>query len=109
MSILLNLIVEKCTPFYFWYVFIYLLSMYLFDQYDLERVMIFQKSFVMLICCLFFSGLLVSSLLYFAPKRVFGREVLVTHFIIDFISSPGVAGDGPECPQKMHESESVWP
>jgi exopolysaccharide biosynthesis polyprenyl glycosylphosphotransferase len=81
-SILPDLIFEKMHPIVFLVVFIYLLSMYLFDQYDLERVMVFQKSFVMLICCLSVSGLLASSLLYFAPKRAFGREALVTHFML---------------------------
>jgi exopolysaccharide biosynthesis polyprenyl glycosylphosphotransferase len=77
-----DLIVEKLHPVLILIVFIYLMLMYLFDQYDLDRVVVLPKTFLMLIFSLVLSGFLISGLLFFVPKYVFGREVLVTHVIV---------------------------
>ena len=76
----LDSITDKFHPIMFIVIILYLLPMYLFDQYDLERVMVFPKSCVMLLLGICVSSFLVSSLFYFAPKHVYGREVLIIYF-----------------------------
>jgi len=78
----LESIADKFHPIWFVVIFLYVFPMYLFDQYDLERVMIFPKSCVMLIVGMCVSAFLVSSLFYFTPKHVYGREVLIIHFAL---------------------------
>lgn len=78
----LNSITDKMHYILFIVIILYLFPMYLFDQYDLERVMVFPKSCVMLICGMCVSAFLVSSLFYFTPKHVYGREVLIIHFAL---------------------------
>jgi exopolysaccharide biosynthesis polyprenyl glycosylphosphotransferase len=73
---------DKLNSISFVVVMLYLLPLYLFDQYDLEHVMILPRSMIMLIFGIFISGLLVSGLLYFMPKHVYGREVLLIHFTL---------------------------
>ena len=66
----------------FMVIILYFLPLYLFDQYDLEHIIAFPKNIITLICGLFISGFLVSSLLFFAPRHVFGREILITHLFL---------------------------
>jgi exopolysaccharide biosynthesis polyprenyl glycosylphosphotransferase len=76
----LDSIADKVHPVIIVVIIIYIFIMHLMDQYDLERIMVLPRSLVTLISGLVVSFFLISSLLYFTPKYVYGREVLIIHF-----------------------------
>ncbi len=82
IPIAMDVIADKMHPIMIIISILYLLPIYLFDQYSLEYVMAPSKSFIRLICGLFIGGGLASSLLYFVPKYIYGREVLILNFIL---------------------------
>jgi exopolysaccharide biosynthesis polyprenyl glycosylphosphotransferase len=60
----------------------HLFTLYLLNQYNLNRLLNPIRSSVMLITSVFMAGLIISGILFFFPKYVFGRQVLIIHLVV---------------------------
>jgi exopolysaccharide biosynthesis polyprenyl glycosylphosphotransferase len=60
----------------------HLFTLYLLNQYNLNRLLNPIRSSVMLIVSVFMAGLIISGILFFFPKYIFGRQVLIIHLVV---------------------------
>lgn len=63
-------------------ILVHLFSLYLLNQYDLNRLLNSVRSTMMLILSVLLSGLIISGILFFFPKYIFGRQVLLIHIMV---------------------------
>lgn len=63
-------------------VFTYTFSLYIFSQYNLNQITAVSNSLKTLFMALTVGVVLTSSVFYFFPKYIFGRTVLLTHYVL---------------------------
>ena len=56
--------------------------LYLFDLYDSNRIESPTRNLLIMVTSVFTAGFLISGILFFVPKYVFGRQVLLIHLIV---------------------------
>lgn len=64
----------------------HLFCLYLFNQYDLNRLVSRFRSSIMVLFSVWLAGLFISGGFFFLPKYVFGRQVLLIHLVVVSIS-----------------------
>ncbi len=79
-------VVSKLSPWLSLVVMAHLFSLYLFDQYNLNRLVNTLRSSVMVVLSVWLAGLLISGGFFFLPKFVFGRRVLMIHLLVVSVS-----------------------
>lgn len=72
----------KLTPWIFVVILAYLLAFYLLDLYNINRLFNYYRTAAMTFLGILLAGLLISGLLFFLPKYVIGRQVLLVHLLI---------------------------
>ncbi|HFD32289.1 MAG TPA: exopolysaccharide biosynthesis polyprenyl glycosylphosphotransferase [Gammaproteobacteria bacterium] len=72
----------KFSPWLILVVLPHLMSLYLLDLYNLNRLILRFRSSVMVVFSVGLAGLIIGSIFFFLPKYVFGRQVLLIHLII---------------------------
>ena len=77
-----NLLWNKLNPWIFAVILAYLLAFYLLDLYNINRLFNYYRTAAMTFLGIMLAGLLVSGLLFFLPKYVIGRQVLLVHLSI---------------------------
>jgi len=60
----------------------HLFTLYLLDLYNLDRLMNRARASIMVVFSVWLAGLILSGALFFMPKYVFGRQVLLIHLIV---------------------------
>ena len=65
---------------------LHLFTLYLMDQYNLDRIVNTVRSSVMVVLSVWLAGLIISGVLFFSPKYIFGRQVLLIHLIVVSVS-----------------------
>ena len=78
----LEQLVAKFSPWLILVVLPHLVSLYLLDLYNLNRLILRFRSSVMVVFSVGLAGLIIGSIFFFLPKYVFGRQVLLIHLII---------------------------
>ena len=68
-------IFAKLDPRHTLVILVHLFSLYLLNQYNLNRMLNPIRSTVILIISVLLSGLIISGVLFFFPKYIFGRQV----------------------------------
>ena len=76
------LVLSRLSPWLLLVVFAHLFSLYLFNQYDLSRLINRFRSSVMVVLSVWLAGLVISGGFFFLPKYVFGRKVLLIHLAV---------------------------
>lgn len=80
-----ELLFSKLHPLHFFVVPLYLMTMYLMDQYDLDRLRDLPKSLITLLASMIIAGCIATGVLFFTPKYVFGREALLLQALFAFL------------------------
>jgi exopolysaccharide biosynthesis polyprenyl glycosylphosphotransferase len=78
----MSAVLSKLSP---WLIFVMLchwLSLYVCNQYNLNRQINLIRSSVMVILSVWSAGLVISGILFFFPKYVFGRQILLIHLLM---------------------------
>lgn len=75
-------VLSRMSPWLSLVVFAHLFSLYLFNQYDLNRLTNRFRSSVMVVLSVCLAGLVISGGFFFLPKYVFGRKVLLIHLLV---------------------------
>lgn len=76
--------IERLRIYLFFVPCLHIMILYLFNQYNLDRSVIVFRSILMVFISVLVSGLSLSGILFFLPKYVFGRQVLLLHLLIVF-------------------------
>jgi exopolysaccharide biosynthesis polyprenyl glycosylphosphotransferase len=79
-------VLSRLSPWLSLVVFAHLFSLYLFNQYDLNRLINRFRSSVMVVLSVWLAGLMISGVFFFLPKYVFGRKVLLIHLLVVSVS-----------------------
>jgi len=61
---------------------IHLFTLYLLDQYNLSEITNLSKSVFIIIVCVITASLLIGFSLFFLPKYVFGRQIMIIHIFV---------------------------
>jgi exopolysaccharide biosynthesis polyprenyl glycosylphosphotransferase len=77
-----TLVLSKLSPWLSLVVLAHMFSLYLFNQYDLNRLVNRFRSSVMVVLSVWSAGLAISGVFFFLPKYVFGRQVLLIHLLV---------------------------
>lgn len=77
----LSMVLSRLSPWLFFVIFAHLFSLYLFNQYNLSRLVNKIRSSIMVILSVLLAGLVISGVFFFLPKYVFGRQVLLIHIV----------------------------
>ena len=64
---------------------VHIISLYLFGQYSQRETSSYHRSPLQIILSVLFSGLILAVLLYFLPKYIIGRQILIYHLIISAV------------------------
>jgi exopolysaccharide biosynthesis polyprenyl glycosylphosphotransferase len=75
-------VVGRITPWISVVILAQFMAMYLSDLYDLDRITSLPRILVKVVVSVLLGGLAASSMLFFVPKYVFGREVLIIHLAV---------------------------
>jgi exopolysaccharide biosynthesis polyprenyl glycosylphosphotransferase len=78
----LDRVLSKLSPWLSLIIVAHVFSLYLFDQYNLNRMDNAIRSSVFVVFCVWVAGLFISGAFFFVPKYVFGRQVLLIHLVI---------------------------
>lgn len=78
----LDQLAAKFSPWLILVVLPHLMSLYLLDLYNLNRLILRFRSSVMVVFSVGLAGLIIGSIFFFLPKYVFGRQVLLIHLVI---------------------------
>jgi exopolysaccharide biosynthesis polyprenyl glycosylphosphotransferase len=79
-------VLSKFSPWLILIMLSHWLSLYVFNQYNLNRQINLIRSSVMVILSVWSAGLIISGILFFLPKYVFGRQVLLIHLLVLSVS-----------------------
>lgn len=79
---MLTAIFARLDPRHTLVILAHLFSLYLLNQYNLNRLLNPIRSTMMLILSVLLSGLIISGVLFFFPKYIFGRQVLLIHIVV---------------------------
>ena len=75
-------VISKLNPWQGAVILIHVFALYLFDQYNLNQLNRNLRSSIMVVLSMGLAGLIISGLFFFLPKYVFGRQVLIIHFLV---------------------------
>ena len=78
----LTAIFSRLDPRHALVIIVHLFSLYLLNQYNLNRLLNPVRSTLMLFLSVLLSGLIISGVLFFFPKYIFGRQVLLIHIMV---------------------------
>lgn len=73
---------SKISPWQIIVIISHLFTLYLLDQYNLNRIVNTIRSSVMTVLSVWLAGLIISGVFFFFPKYVFGRQVLLIHLVV---------------------------
>jgi exopolysaccharide biosynthesis polyprenyl glycosylphosphotransferase len=82
----LDMVLSRLSPWLSLVVLAHLFSLYLFNQYNLKRLVNRFRSSVMVVLSVWSAGLMISGVFFFLPKYVFGRQVLLIHLLVVSVS-----------------------
>jgi exopolysaccharide biosynthesis polyprenyl glycosylphosphotransferase len=82
----LEVVLSRLSPWLSLVVLAHVFSLYLFDQYNLNRLVNLVRSCVMAVLSVWLAGLVISGVFFFLPKYVFGRQVLLIHLLVVSVS-----------------------
>lgn len=75
-------ILSRLSPWLFFVIIAHLLTLYLLDQYNLNRLVNLSRSSMRVLLSVFLAGFMISGFFFFLPKYVFGRKVLIIHIVV---------------------------
>jgi len=75
----LNALVSKLRPWLVLIILPHLFTLYLLDQYNLSRLIYRLRATVMIVLSIMLAGLIISTIFFFFPKYIFGRQILLIH------------------------------
>lgn len=75
-------VLSRLSPWLLFVIITHLFTLYLLDQYNLNRLVNLIRSSVRVVLSVFLAGLIISGLFFFLPKYVFGRQVLMIHLVV---------------------------
>ncbi len=78
----LNIVFSKITPWLIPVMLFHVTTLYLLDQYNLNRLVYRFRSAVMIVMSVLLAGLMIGAVFFFFPKYIFGRQVLLIHLIV---------------------------
>jgi len=61
---------------------LHLFTLYIFDLYNVDRLVNSVRSSIMVVLSVLLAGLITSGVFFFFPKYVFGRQVLLIHMVV---------------------------
>jgi len=73
---------SKMNGVLFIVIVLHILTLFLLDQYNLNRIPYLVRSCIMIVMSVLLSGSLMTVIFFFYPKYVFGRMILVVHLFI---------------------------
>jgi len=77
----IHMLLSRLTPWFLLIIIMHILSIYILDQYNLNRLVNIGRSSTMILLSVGLAGLLISGSLFFFPKYVFGRQVFLIHLL----------------------------
>ena len=77
-----HMVLSRFSPWQIIVILSHLLTLYLLDQYNLKRLENRIRSSIMVVLSVWLAGLIISSALFFFPKYIFGRQVLLIHLLV---------------------------
>lgn len=78
----LDLLLIKFTPWLVFVVVLHLFSLYLLGLYNLNRLINRLRFSFLIVLSVLLTGLIIGSLLFFFPRYIFGRQVLLIHLVV---------------------------
>jgi len=81
-SLNITAVMSRLSPWLLVVVLAHLFSLYLLNQYNLNRLVNRFRSCIMVILSVWLAGLIISGIFFFFPKYIFGRQVLLIHLVI---------------------------
>ncbi len=75
-------VLSKFSPWLILVILSHWFSLYVFNQYNLNRQVNMFRSSVIVILSVWSAGLIISGIFFFLPKYVFGRQVVVIHLLV---------------------------
>jgi exopolysaccharide biosynthesis polyprenyl glycosylphosphotransferase len=78
----LDVVLSRLSPWLLLVILAHVFSLYVLDQYNLNRLVNPLRSSFMVILSVWLAGLLISGSFFFLPKYVFGRQVLLIHLLV---------------------------
>jgi len=78
----LDMVLSRFSPWQILVIVSHLFTLYLLDQYNLNRIVNRIRSSLMVVLSVWLAGLIISGVFFFLPKYVFGRQVLLIHLVV---------------------------
>ena len=78
----LEMVLSRFSPWQIIVIACHLFTLYLLDQYNLNRIVNRIRSSLMVVLSVGLAGLFISGVFFFLPKYVFGRQVLLIHLVV---------------------------
>jgi exopolysaccharide biosynthesis polyprenyl glycosylphosphotransferase len=78
----MGVVVSKFKPSLPLVILVHLFTLFLFDQYNLDRLINIMRSSIMIFSSILLAGIVIGGIFFFFPKYVFGRKVLIIHLVV---------------------------
>jgi exopolysaccharide biosynthesis polyprenyl glycosylphosphotransferase len=78
----MGVVVSKLKPSLTLVILVHLFTLFLFDQYNLDRLINIMRSSIMIFSSILLAGIVIGGIFFFFPKYVFGRKVLIIHLVV---------------------------
>jgi FlaA1/EpsC-like NDP-sugar epimerase len=75
-------VMSKLKPSLTLVILVHLFTLFLFDQYNLDRLINIMRSSIMIFLSILLAGISIGAIFFFFPKYVFGRQVLIIHLVV---------------------------
>jgi len=75
-------VLARINPALLVVVMLHIFSLYLLDQYNLDRLVNLFRSSIMVVLSVWLAGGLIGFIFFFFPKYIFGRKVLLIHLLV---------------------------
>ncbi len=76
------ILLQKISPWLILVIVSHIFGLYIFDLYNLNRIVSRSRSSIMVVCSVLFAGLMIGAMFFFLPKYIFGRQVLLIHLVV---------------------------
>ena len=73
------MVLDKLSPWHILLVPIHIFTLYIFDLYNIDSLVNSVRSSVLVVVSIISAGVVMSGILFFIPKYVFGRQVLLIY------------------------------
>lgn len=75
-------VLSRLSPWLILVISAHLFTLYMLDQYNLNRLVNLFRNSIMVVFSICLAGLIISGIFFFFPKYVFGRKVLLIHLLV---------------------------